>query len=93
MSDQDSTAEDTSNEFSDRRSNNDVRLIFDKACEITASFFDTRQSGGDSSHAEKARQALRNVYPELTQEEVDLLYAGVERYHQSESSKTDNVED
>ncbi len=92
MSDQDSNVGETSDEFRDRRSNNDLRLIFDKACEITAPFFDSSQGWGGSSLTMYARQALHEAYPELTQQEVAILYAGVARHHKGISKKTDGAE-
>jgi len=93
MSDQDSNAEDTRDEYRDRRSNIDLRLIFDKACVITAAFFDDSQSWGGSSLTMYARQALHEAYPELTQQEVAILYAGVARHHRVHQKNPDNVED
>ncbi len=92
MGDQDSNI-DTSDDFRDRRSNTDLRLIFDKACEITAPFFDSRKSWGSSSLSMYARQTLHEAYPELTQQEVALLFAGVARHHMGLSKKTDGAEE
>lgn len=65
----------------ERRSRHDLRQIFDAACQITAPFFDTSQSWGSSSLTMYARQALREAYPELTAQEIAILYSGVARFH------------
>lgn len=67
--------------FQERRSQHDLRRIFDAACQLTAPFFDTKQSWGGSSLTMYARQALREAYPELSQQEVAILYSGVARFH------------
>ncbi|HEY0666260.1 MAG TPA: hypothetical protein VGD24_09360 [Gallionella sp.] len=70
----------------ERRSQHNLRAIFDDACKLTAPFFDTKQSWGGSSLTMYARQALREAYPELSQQEVAILYSGVARFH-SEAAK------
>ena len=67
--------------FQERRSQHDLRRIFDAACQITAPFFDVKQSWGGSSLTMYARQTLREAYPELTQQEVAILFSGVQRFH------------
>ena len=68
-------------ELQERRSNHNLRQIFDAACRITEPFFDTKQSWVGSSLTMYARQALHEAYPELTQQEVAILYSGVARHH------------
>lgn len=70
----------------ERRSQHNLRTIFDAACQLTAPFFDAKQSWGGASLTMYARQALREAYPELSQQEVAILYSGVARYH-SEAAK------
>lgn len=65
----------------DRRVQHNLRLIFENACRITAPFFDPAQSWGGSSLTLYARQALRDAYPELTQQEIAILLSGVARFH------------
>ncbi|MBI5430160.1 MAG: hypothetical protein HY938_06850 [Nitrosomonadales bacterium] len=77
----DSSAEGVADGLNERRSQHNLRLIFDAACRITAPFFDTKQSWGGSSLTMYARQALREAYPELTQQEVAILFSGVQRFH------------
>ncbi len=74
-------------EEGDRRSSHNLRLIFERACEITAPFFDSQQSWGGSSLTMYARQSLREAYPELSQQEVAILYSGVARHHREEARK------
>ncbi len=65
----------------DRRTQHNLRRIFDDACRITAPFFDPAQSWGGSSLTMFARQTLREAYPELTQQEIAILFSGVARFH------------
>ena len=81
MDNQDFKAEAEAGGVNERRSQHDLRRIFDAACQITAPFFDAKQSWGGSSLTMYARQALREAYPELTQQEVAILFSGVARFH------------
>jgi len=65
----------------ERRVHHDLRIIFDTACVITAPFFDPKHGWGSTSLTLYARQALRERYPELTQQEVAILFSGIERSH------------
>lgn len=71
----------------DRRSNPHIRAIFDSACKLTAPFFDPAQGWGGQSLTMYARQALREAYPELTQQDTALLFAAVQRFHRGVQSK------
>lgn len=73
-------AADSSGEQEKRGSHN-LRLIFESACLITAPFFDNKQGWGDVSLTFSAHHVLRDRYPELSQQELAILFAGVERYH------------
>jgi hypothetical protein len=64
----------------DRRSQHNLRLIFDRACEVSAPFFDSSQSWGGSSLTMFARQTLRETFPELTQQEIAILFSAVTRH-------------
>lgn len=70
---------------SDRRINIHLRGVFEAACRVTAPFFDPNQewAGGAShtSHTMYARQALRDTFPALTQQDIALLLAAVRRHH------------
>ena len=65
----------------ERRVYHNLRVIFDAACKITEPFFDVQQGWGGSHLTMYARQALRDAYPELTQQEIALLLSGVVRHH------------
>ena len=65
----------------ERRVQHDLRRIFDRACQVTAPFFDPAQSWAGSSLTMYARQTLRETYPELTQQEIAILLSGVTRFH------------
>lgn len=70
----------------DRRVQHNLRQIFDKACQITAPFFDPKQSWGGSSLTMYARQTLREEFPDLTQQETAILFSAVQRFHKAVSS-------
>jgi hypothetical protein len=65
----------------DRRVQHNLRLIFENACRITAPFFDPAQSWGGAPLTMYARQALREAYPELSQQEIAILFSGMARFH------------
>lgn len=67
----------------ERRSHHNLRVIFDAACRITAPFFGEKQEWEGQSHTMYARQTLRDAYPELSQQEVALLYSSVQRFHRA----------
>lgn len=71
----------------DRRSNPHIRAIFESACTLTAPFFDPAQGWGGQSLTMYARQALREAYPELTQQDTALLFAAVQRHHRNPQSQ------
>ena len=71
----------------ERRKNNNLREIFEAACQITAPFFDSAQSWGNASLTMYARQTLREAYPDLTQQEIAILWASVERFHKAAPNK------
>lgn len=81
MGNQDSSEVADAGSFNERRSQHNLRLIFDAACQITAPFFDAKQSWGGASLSMYARQTLRDAYPELTQQEIAILFSGVARFH------------
>lgn len=70
----------------DRRVHHNLRLIFENSCHITAPFFDSAQSWGDSPLTIYARQTLRDTYPELDQQEIAILFSGVVRFHKGISN-------
>ncbi len=69
----------------ERRVQHNLRLIFDDSCRMTAAFFDPAQNWGDSSLTLYARQTLRDAYPELTQQEIAILFSGVVQFHKQRS--------
>ena len=71
----------------ERRANPHLRAHFDSACKLTAPFFDPTQGWGGQSLTMYARQALREAYPELTQQDTALLFAAVQRFHRGAQSK------
>lgn len=71
----------------DRRVSAHLRVVFETACEITAPFFDPAQGWGGKSLTLYARQALREKYPDLTQQDIALLFSAVQRFHRDSANK------
>lgn len=71
----------------ERRANPHLRVAFETACRVTAPFFDPKQEWGGMSLTMYARQALRETYPDLTQQDLALLFAAVQRYHRGIQNK------
>lgn len=65
----------------ERRGHHDLRLIFDGACQVTAPLFDAGLALGGHSLTTSAQRRLHETYPELTQQEVALLFSAVRRFH------------
>lgn len=71
----------------ERRANPHLRVAFETACKVTEPFFDPKQEWGGMSLTMYARQALREAYPELTQQDLALLFAAVQRHHRGVLNK------
>lgn len=67
----------------ERRTHHHLRVIFDQACEVTATFFDPTNNWGGGSQVMYARRVLREYFPDLTQQDVAILFSAVQRYHRS----------
>jgi len=71
----------------DKRVSPHLRVVFETACRITAPFFDPAQGWGGKSLTMYARQALREEYPNLTQQDIAILFAAVQRFHRDSANK------
>jgi hypothetical protein len=71
----------------DKRVSAHLRVVFEIACEITAPFFDPAQGWGGKSLTLYARQALREKYPDLTQQDIAFLFSAVQRFHRDSFNK------
>ena len=71
----------------DRRISAHLRVVFETACRITAPFFDPAQGWGGKPLTLYARQALHENYPDLTQQDIALLFAAVQRFHRDSFNK------
>lgn len=71
----------------ERRAYGNLRVIFDEACRVTAPFFDPTQGWGGSSLTLYARQTLRETYPNLSQQEIAILFSAVQRHHRTPANK------
>ncbi len=76
---------DTPAKTPERRNSTHLRDIFEQACQITAPFFDPAQGWGGKSLTMYARQALREAYPELIQQDVAILFSAVQRFHKGKT--------
>lgn len=70
-----------------RRISAHLHVVFETACRITASFFDPAQGWGGKPLTLYARQALHENYPDLTQQNIALLFAAVQRLHRGSFNK------
>lgn len=71
----------------DKRTNAHLRVVFETACQITAPFFESGKGWGGKSLTLYARQALREKYPELTQQDIAFLFSAVQRFHRDSTDK------
>lgn len=70
----------------ERRVHDNLRPVFEGACRVTAPFFDPQQGWGGMSLTMYARQALREAYPNLSQQEIAILFSAVQRFHRATPS-------
>jgi len=71
----------------DRRTNIHLRVLFENACRITAPFFDPKQGWSTAHLTLYAQQTLRVAYPELSLQDIALLFAGVQGFHKTRLNK------
>jgi hypothetical protein len=65
----------------ERRSNTNLRHIFEKACSVTAPLLDRQQGGGGEPLILSALRVLRDHFPDLPQQDIAILFASVKRFH------------
>lgn len=70
----------------ERRVYGNLRPIFEVACQVTAPFFDPEQGWGGMSLTMYARQTLREAYPDLSQQEIAILFSAVQRFHKTSTN-------
>ena len=74
--------QETANIVTERRTNIHLRQVFEDACLITAPFFDSEPGMvGVSNLTMFARQTLHETYPDLTSQDLALLFAAVQGFH------------
>lgn len=78
---------DTPADTPERRNSAHLREVFEHACQITVPFFDPAQGWGGKSLTMYARQALREAYPDMIQQDVAILFSAVQRFHRDSFSK------
>jgi len=67
----------------ERRANPRVRAVFDKACRITAPFFDGEQAASGFTSNLSVHRALREDFPDLPQQDIAILLSAVKAYHRA----------
>ncbi|TNC94898.1 MAG: hypothetical protein FD121_1493 [Gallionellaceae bacterium] len=65
----------------ERRAHRHLREYFDNACHITASLLAAHQGMDGAPLHLSALQTLRNHYPQLSQQEIAILFSAVKNYH------------
>lgn len=78
---------DAASTSTERRVNIHLRALFESACQITAPFFDSQQGWGNSPLTLYAQQALREAHPELSLQDIALLFSRVQSFHTSRLNK------
>ncbi len=71
----------------ERRAYVNLRVIYEGACRITVPFFDLEQGWGNASLTMYARQTLRDTCPDLSQQEMAILFSAVQRFHKAAPNK------
>ncbi|CAG1004238.1 hypothetical protein MTYP_03152 [Methylophilaceae bacterium] len=65
----------------DRRVNMHLRMLFENACRITEPFFDPNRGWSTAHLTLYAQQVLREAYPELSLQDIAILFSGVQSFH------------
>ncbi|MGC2165275.1 MAG: hypothetical protein WA632_04610 [Gallionella sp.] len=65
----------------ERRVHTHLRANFAVACRITLPFLDKNQGFGGLPMKLSALRELHNCFPELTEQDVAILFSGVQNYH------------
>jgi hypothetical protein len=71
----------------ERRARHELREIFENACRVTAPCLSMSLGPGDLPLTTSARRALHDAYPELSMQEVSILFSAVERFHKVKRSQ------
>ena len=71
----------------ERRSNTNLRDIFEDACSVTAPLLDLQLRGGGELLILSAIHVLHDHFPDLSQQDMAILFASVKRFH-IENSKS-----
>lgn len=65
----------------ERRAHRHLREYFDNACHITAPLLAAHRGMDGAPMHLSALQTLRNHYPQLSQQEIAILFSAVKNYH------------
>jgi hypothetical protein len=65
----------------ERRVHHHLRVSFELACRITLPYLDKKQGFGGLPMKLSALRELHNCFPELTEQDVAILFSAVQNYH------------
>lgn len=65
----------------ERRVHTHLRVNFEVACRVTLPFLDRNQGFGGMPMKLSALRELHNCFPELTEQDVAILFSAVKNYH------------
>lgn len=76
-----------SNANTDRRENFHLQLIFKKFLPDNSAIFDPEHRWGAAHLTLYAQQFLREAYPELSLQDIAILFSGVQSFHIANMNK------
>lgn len=63
-----------------------LRIIFDSACEITAPYIGNQRNLFGHGFTLAALHALHDAFPEISEQDICILFAAVKQHHQDAKS-------
>jgi len=81
MDDQGAKAGSEAGGRNERRVQHVLRQRINKACQMAAPFFDSERGWGSAPQTILARQTLREAHPDLTQQEIAIMFSAVSQFH------------
>lgn len=72
---------DESGSSKERRVHIHLRVIFESACHITMPFLDKKQGFDGMPMKVSALRALHNNFPDLSEQDIALLFSAVQNFH------------
>ncbi|MDH4234362.1 MAG: hypothetical protein OEV15_04425 [Gallionella sp.] len=65
----------------ERRVQHGLRLTIDKACQMVAPLFGSGLGWGSATRTILARETLRAAHPNLSQQELAIMFSAVSQFH------------